>query len=41
VEKNKEHQKNLDQLQAQLESANERKFFLDLVYVKKILEDFD
>ncbi len=41
VEKNKEHQRNLQQLQAQIESANERKKSLDLVCVKKRLEDYD
>ncbi len=35
VEKNKEHQRNLQQLQAQLENVNERKKSLDLVCVKK------
>ncbi len=35
VEKNKEHWRNLQQLQAQFESVNERKKSLDLVCVKK------
>ncbi len=35
VEKNKEHKRNLQQLQAQLESANERKKSVDPICVKK------
>ncbi len=41
VEANKAYQRNLQQLQAQLEATNEQKKSLDLVGVKKWLEDYE
>jgi len=41
MEKNKKHYRNLQQLQAQLEIANERKKSLYSIYVKKILKGYD
>ncbi len=41
VEANKAYQRNLQQLQAQLETTNEQKKSLDLVSVKKWLEDHE
>ncbi len=41
VEINKQHKRNLQQLQKQLESANEKRKSPNLVCVKKILEDFE
>jgi hypothetical protein len=41
VETNREHQKNLQQLQAQLESVNEKRKNLKPICVKKMLEDYE
>jgi hypothetical protein len=41
LEANKEHQNNLQQLQAQLEIINEKSKSLDPIGVKKMLEDYE
>ncbi len=41
VEANNEHQRNLQQLQAQLETTNEKRKSLDQVDVKKMLKDYE
>ncbi len=41
VEANKEHQRNLQQLQAQLEITNEKRKSLDPIGVKKRLQDYE
>jgi hypothetical protein len=41
VEINNKHQRNLPQLQTQLDSANEKKKSLDPICVKNKLEDYE